>query len=98
MVYELSGARILLCFTLITLHLRFAFASQAIFVANETIKVPVSLGVTSRDDDALYVQIVFDNVLKEVSDRVNMSFGYVKECVPATCGVIVARNSWEYTT
>ena len=81
MVYELPGARIFLCFTLITPILRFVFASQAVFATNETIKVPVSLGVTSRDDDSLYVQIVFDNVLKEVSDKVNMSFGYVKECV-----------------
>lgn len=81
MVYELSSARILLHFTLITPILRFASASQTIFVANETIKVPVSLGVTSRDDDTLYVQVVFDQVLKEVSDKVNMTFGYVKECV-----------------
>ena len=81
MVYELSSARIFLHFILITLILRFASASQAIFVAEETIKVPVSLGVTSRDDDALYVQVVFDNVLKKVSNKVNLTFGYIKECV-----------------
>ena len=98
MGYGLSSARILLRFTLITAILRFTSASQAIFVANETIKVPVNLGVTSRDDDALYVQIVFDNVLKEVSDKMNMSFGYVKECVLATCDMIVARNLLEHPT
>ena len=81
MVYELSSARILLHFALVTLIFRFASASQAIFFANDAVKVPISLGVTSRDDDALYVQIVFDSVLKEVSDKVDMSFGYVKECV-----------------
>jgi len=43
------------------------------------------LGVTSRDDDALHVQIVFDEVLHEVSDKVNMSFGYIKECVYSLC-------------
>jgi len=61
--------------------LQLAFASQTIFTVNETVKVPVVLGVTSRDEDALYVQLVFDRVLKEVSDKVNMSFGYVKEWV-----------------
>ena len=76
-----SSARILLSFILITSVLQLAFASQAVFTANETIKVPVTLGVTSRDDDSLYVQIVFDEVLKHVSDKVNMTFGYVKECV-----------------
>jgi len=81
MVYELSSARILSHFALVTLIFRFVSASQAIFFANEAVKVPISLGVTSRDDDALYVQIVFDSVLKEVSDKVNMNFGYVKECV-----------------
>lgn len=81
MVHELSSARILLYFILITPILQVASASQAIFVASEIIKVPVTLGVTSRDEDALYVQIVFDNVLKEVSDKVNMTFGYIKECV-----------------
>lgn len=81
MLYNHSSARILLSLVLISPLLRFAFASQEVLVVNETIKVPVSLGVTSRDDDALYVQIVFDNVLKQVSDKVNMTFGYVKECV-----------------
>ena len=74
-------SRILLRLTLITQILRFAFASQAAFAVNETIQVPVSLGLTSRDLDALHVQLVFDEVLEEVSDKVNMSFGYVKECV-----------------
>lgn len=81
MVYEHSSARILLSFVLITPVLRLAFASQVALAVGETIKVPVSLGVTSRDDDALYVQVVFDNVLKKVSDKVNVTFGYVKECV-----------------
>ena len=78
---ERSSARILLSFILITPVLQLAFASQAVFAATGTISVPVSLGVTSRDDDTLYVQIVFDKVLKQVSDKVNMTFAYVKECV-----------------
>lgn len=94
MVYEFSSARILLCFILITPILRFAFASQAVFATNETIKVPVSLGVTSRDDDSLYVQIVFDDVLKEISDKVNMSFGYIKECVFSLYAVRYAKLTW----
>ena len=81
MVYELSSARILSYFVLITPILQLALASQMIFAVNETIKVPVVLGVTSRDEDALYVQLVFDQVLEKVSDKVNMSFEYVKECV-----------------
>jgi hypothetical protein len=79
MSYALS--RILLHLTLITPILRFAFASQAAFAVHETIQVPVSLGLSSRDVDALHVQLVFDEVLEKVSDKVNMSFGYVKECV-----------------
>lgn len=81
MLCERPSARILLSFVLITPILQLAFASQAVFAANGTRKVPVSLGVTSRDNDALYVQIVFDAVLKQVSDKVNMTFAYVKECV-----------------
>jgi hypothetical protein len=81
MLHEYSSPRILLPFILITPVLQLAFASQAVFATNETIRVPVTLGVTSRDDDSLYVQIVFDEVLKHVSDKVNMTFGYVKECV-----------------
>lgn len=81
MIYEHSNTRILLCLTLIAPIIQLALASQVAFAANETILVPVSLGVTSRDDDALYVQTVFDDVLKEVWTKVNMSFGYVKECV-----------------
>lgn len=76
---------ILLCFIVIIPILQLAFASQAAFTVNETVPVPVSLGLTSRDDDALHVQTVFDEVLQEVSDRVNMSFGYVKECVHLLC-------------
>jgi len=81
MPYERSSARMLLSFILITPILRLAFASQAVFAANATIRVPVSLGITSRDGDALYVQTVFDKVLKQVSDKVDMNFAYVKECV-----------------
>jgi hypothetical protein len=81
MLHEYSSPWILLSFILITPVLQLAFASQAVFAANETIRVPVTLGVASRDDDSLYVQIVFDEVLKHVSDKVNMTFGYVKECV-----------------
>jgi len=82
MLCELSSGRILLPFVLITPILRLVFASQEVFSGNETIKVPVSLGVTSRDDDALYVQEVFDKVLKEVSNKVNMTFAYVKDIWP----------------
>ena len=81
MSYECSSARILLRFILITPLLRLVFTSQAVLAVNETIPVPVSLGLTSRDDDALHVQVVFDDVLQEVPDKVNISFGYVKECV-----------------
>lgn len=92
---ERSGARIFLHFILIAPIIRLAFASQAVLIVNETIQVPVSLGLTSRDDDALHVQVVFDEVLQEVSDKVNMSFGYVKECVCLLCDA--ARVSHEHT-
>jgi len=81
MLYERSNARVLLSLILITPILPLGLASQAVFAANQTIRVPVSLGVTSKDDDALYVQTVFDKVLKQVSDKVNMTFAYVKEYV-----------------
>lgn len=79
MSYERS--KLLLHFTLIGTIFQLAFGSQATFAVNRTIPVSVNLGLTSRDDDALYVQVVFDQVLQKVSDKVNMSFGYVKECV-----------------
>ena len=89
MLYERSSARVLLPFVLMTSILPLAFASQAVLAGNQTIRVPVSLGVTSRDDDALYVQTVFDKVLKQVSDKVNMTFAYVKECVFfVICGAV----------
>jgi len=40
-------------------------------------KVPVVLGVRSRDKDALLCQSVFDQVLKRVPDKVDLSFAYV---------------------
>jgi len=80
--YQWSNARVLLHFILMAPILQLALASQAVLAVNKTIRVPVSLGLTSRDDDALYVQIVFDEVLQEVSDKVNMSFGYVKDIWP----------------
>ena len=86
MSYEHS--RILLHFILISSVIQLAFASQAVLAQNQTTQVPVSLGLISRDDDSLYVQVVFDLVLQEVSDKVNMSFGYVKECVLTICGVV----------
>ena len=85
MLYERSSAWVLLSFILITPILPLVSASQVVFAANGTIRVPVSLGVTSRDDDSLYVQIVFDKVLKQVSDKVNLTFAYVKECVFLSC-------------
>lgn len=81
MSYECSSLRTLLHFILIAPILGLAFASQAVLAVNKTIQVPVSLGLTSRDGDALKVQVVFDEVLFKVSDKVNMSFGYVKEWV-----------------
>ncbi|KAF9651163.1 hypothetical protein BDM02DRAFT_3178974 [Thelephora ganbajun] len=82
MIRERSTARTLLYFILISPFLRPALASQAVFPVNKAIKVSVSLGVASRDDNALFVQTVFDKVLEEVSDKVNMTFGYVKDLWP----------------
>jgi len=43
------------------------------------VKVPVVLGVRSRDGDALLCQSVFDQVLKRVANKVDLSFAYVAE-------------------
>lgn len=45
------------------------------------VKVPVVLGVMSRCPDALLCEAVFDDVLKEVGDKVNMSLSFIAKFV-----------------
>ena len=45
------------------------------------VKVPVVLGVMSRCPDALLCEGVFDEVLKEVGDKVNISFTFIAKFV-----------------
>jgi hypothetical protein len=45
------------------------------------LKVPVVLGVRSKDTDTLVCQSVFDQVLKKVANKVEISFAYVAEYV-----------------
>lgn len=44
-------------------------------------KVPVELGVMSRCPDALLCESVFNDVLRKVSDKVDLSLRYVAKCV-----------------
>jgi len=41
------------------------------------VKVPVTLGVMSRCPDALVCETVFDDVLKQVGDKVNISLSFI---------------------
>jgi hypothetical protein len=50
-------------------------------VSIDIVKVPVTLGVQSRNSDALLCQTVFDRVLKRVADQVDLTFAYVAEYV-----------------
>ncbi len=43
----------------------------------DDVKVPVVLGVMSRCPDALLCESVFDQVLKRVGDRANMSLSFI---------------------
>ncbi len=43
----------------------------------DDVKVPVILGVMSRCPDALLCESVFDQVLKQVGDRANMSPSFI---------------------
>lgn len=44
---------------------------------NDTVKVPVVLGVMSRCPDALLCESVFDRVLKQVIDKVDLSLSFL---------------------
>jgi len=48
-------------------------------VTINNVKVPVVLGVQSRDGDALLCQSIFDQVMKRVADKIDLSFAYVAE-------------------
>jgi hypothetical protein len=43
----------------------------------DDIKVPVTLGVMSACPDALLCESIFDRVLKEVSDEVDLSLSFI---------------------
>ena len=47
----------------------------------DDVKVPVVLGVMSRCPDALLCESVFDDVLKEVGNKVNMSLSFIAKFV-----------------
>jgi len=57
----------------------FRVQSEFESVLFDDLKVPVVLGVRSKDTDALLCQSVFDQVLKKVANKVNLSFAYVAE-------------------
>lgn len=54
---------------------------EAELVLFDDVKVPVVLGVQSRDTGALLCQSVFDQVLKKVADKVDLSLAYVGQYV-----------------
>ena len=47
--------------------------------ARADVKVPVQLGVMSRCPDALLCESIFDDVLKEVADKVDLSLVYIAQ-------------------
>jgi hypothetical protein len=46
----------------------------------DDVKVPVQLGVMSRCPDALLCESIFDQVLKKVSDKVDLAFFFIAKC------------------
>jgi len=53
--------------------------AEAEVVLFDDVKVPVVLGVQSRDRSALVCQSVFDQVLKKVANKVDLSLAYVAQ-------------------
>lgn len=51
---------------------------------NGDIKVPVTLGVMSRCPDALLCESVFDKVLAQVGDKIQMSLSFIGKYVFST--------------
>jgi hypothetical protein len=45
------------------------------------VKVPVVLGVMSRCPDTILCESVFDTVLKEVGDKIDLSLSFIAGCV-----------------
>ena len=62
-------------------------------VISNSIKVPVVLGVQSRNQDALLCQSVFDQVLKRAADKVDLSFAYVAEYVSMDSPFVLPQSS-----
>ncbi|KAK7049542.1 hypothetical protein VNI00_005573 [Paramarasmius palmivorus] len=64
----------LLSFSLFTQN-----AKQSTFTLDDDVKVPVQLGVMSRCPDALICENIFDQVLKKVADKIDLSLIYIAE-------------------
>lgn len=47
------------------------------WIYDTNVKVPVVLGVMSRCPDAILCESVFDQVLKEVADKVDLSLTFI---------------------
>ena len=49
------------------------------------VKVPVVLGVMSACPDAIFCEAVFDDVLAQVGDKVDLSLTFIGKCVSRLC-------------
>lgn len=75
-----------LLFTLATAKLHFELDVQdggsAFTLLKADVKVPVTLGVMSRCPDALLCEAVFDKVVAQVGDKMELSLSFIGKCVP----------------
>lgn len=60
------------------------FMPEMPLATNGDIKVPVTLGVMSRCPDALLCESVFDKVLAQVGDKIQMSLSFIGKYVFST--------------
>lgn len=73
---EVANARLML-------HVQ-EFMPEMPLVTDGDIKVPVTLGVMSRCPDALLCESVFDKVLAQAGDKVQMSLSFIGKYVFST--------------
>ncbi|KAI0796787.1 hypothetical protein C8Q75DRAFT_862589 [Abortiporus biennis] len=61
------------------------------------VKVPVTLGVMSRCPDAIYCESVFDEVLKETNDKIDLSLTFIGRINASEpdYGVTCMHGPWE---
>ena len=75
----------LLLVTFVAAKARFELGVQdgdsAFTMRRRDVKVPVTLGVMSRCPDALLCEAVFDKVVAQVGDKMELSLSFIGTCV-----------------